>query len=230
MAGKEISVVLAHGAWADGSSWSKVITGLAAHGVHAVAAPLPLSTLTDDVAAIERAIGRVDGPVVLVGHAYGGTPVSATRHPAVKSLVYVAAVAPAEGETAAEAAYRGTPHPLAPKIGPDDNGWVYLPESAFASAFAPNATADEQAILAAVQRPISVACISVEVGPPRWKELPAWYVVARNDRMLIPANQQLMAERMGAELKSINSDHVPIITAAETVVDTILDAVKASSH
>jgi pimeloyl-ACP methyl ester carboxylesterase len=139
-------------------------------------------------------------------------------------------VAPAEGETAAEAAYRGTPHPLTPKIGPDDNGWVYLPESAFASAFAPNATPEEQAILAAVQRPISVACISVKVGPPRWNELPSWYVVARNDRMLLPENQQLMAERMRAKLRSIDSDHVPIITAAETVISTILDAVKASSH
>jgi pimeloyl-ACP methyl ester carboxylesterase len=230
MARKDISVVLVHGAWADGSSWSKVITGLAAKWVHAIAAPLPLTSLDEDVRAVDRTIDRVDGPVVLVGHAYGGTPISVTRHPAVKSLVYVAGVAPAEGEAAGEAAYRGTPHPLAPKIAPDSNGLVWLPESAFATAFAPDATAAEQTILAATQRPISVACISAKVELPRWKELPSWYVLAQNDRMLIQENQRIMAERMGARIRSVSSDHVPLITAPETVVQTILDAVSSSTH
>jgi pimeloyl-ACP methyl ester carboxylesterase len=230
MARKEIGVVLVHGAWADGSSWSKVITLLATHGVRSISAQLSLSTLTDDVASVDRAIDRVGGPVVLVGHAYGGTVIGATRHPAVKSLVYVAGVAPAEGEAAAEAAYRGEQHPLAPKLAPDREGWVWLPEGAFASAFAPNATAEEQAILAAVQRPASVGAISVKVGPPRWKETPSWYVLARNDRMVTPDNQRFMAERMGATIRSIEADHSPIITAPDPVVSAILEAIQANSH
>jgi|SRR5882757_3131458 len=230
MAGNKVSVVLVHGAWADGSSWSKVITLLAGQGVRATAAQLPLTTLGDDVAAVDRTIDRADGPVVLVGHAYGGTVVGATRHPAVKLLVYVAAVAPAEGESAADAAYRGTPHPLAPKVAPDPNGWVWLPESAFATAFAPDATAQEQAVLAAVQRPVSVACISTKVERPRWKDLPAWYVLARNDRMVVQENQQLMAERMAARIRPIDSDHTPLATAPEKVVSAILEAVNSSNH
>jgi pimeloyl-ACP methyl ester carboxylesterase len=227
MAEKTVSVVLVHGAWADGTSWSKVITLLAGHGVHAAAAQLPLTTISDDVAAVDRTIDRVDGPVVLVGHAYGGTVVGATRHPAVKSLVYVAAVAPAEGETAAEAAYRGAPHPLGPKVAPDQNGWVWLPQSAFATAFAPDATAQEQVVLAAVQRPVAVACISTKVERPRWMDLPAWYVLARNDRMVVQENQQLMAERMAARIRPIDSDHTPLITAPEKVVATIIEAVNS---
>jgi len=230
MAREEISVVLVHGAWADGSSWSKVITGLAAHGVRSIAAQLSLSTLNDDVVSVDRAIDRIGGPVVLVGHAYGGTVIGATRHPAVKSLVYVVGVAPAEGEAAAEAAYRGQQHPLAPKLAPDSNGWVWLPENAFATAFAPDATAEEQAVLAAVQRPASVGAIGVKVGPPRWKDVPAWYLLAQNDRMVAPENQRFMAERMAAGIRSIEADHTPIITAPDPVVSTILEAIQTISH
>jgi len=230
MAREEVSVVLVHGAWADGSSWSKVITGLATHGVRSIAAQLSLSTLNDDVVSVDRAIDRIGGPVVLVGHAYGGTVIGATRHPAVKSLVYVVGVAPAEGEAAAEAAYRGQQHPLAPKLAPDSNGWVWLPENAFATAFAPDATAEEQAVLAAVQRPASVGAIGVKVGPPRWKDVPAWYLLAQNDRMVAPENQRFMAERMAAGIRSIEADHTPIITAPDPVVSTILEAIQTISH
>jgi len=230
MAGKEVSVVLVHGAWADGSSWSKVIALLAARGVRSVAAQLSLTTLDEDVASVDRAIDRVGGPIVLVGHAYGGTVVGATRHSAVKSLVYVAGVAPAEGEAAAEAAYRGEQHPLAPKVAPDNKGWVWLPDTAFATAFAPDATAEEQAILAAVQRPASVGAIAAKVGPTLWKNVPAWYVLAQKDRMVTPDNQRFMAERMQARIRPIESDHTPIVTAPEQVVSTILEALQAGSH
>ena len=230
MTREEISVVLVHGAWADGSSWSKVITRLATRGVRSIAAQLSLSTLDDDVASVDRAIDRIGGPVVLVGHAYGGTVIGATRHPAVKSLVYVVGVAPAEGEAAAEAAYRGEQHPLAPKLAPDSNGWVWLPENAFATAFAPDATAEEHTVLAAVQRPASVGAIGVKVGAPRWKDVPAWYVLAQNDRMVAPENQQFMAERMAARIRPIEADHTPIVTAPDPVVSTILEAIQTSSH
>jgi pimeloyl-ACP methyl ester carboxylesterase len=224
---KEISVVLVHGAWADGSSWSKVISLLAARGVNVIAAPIPLTALHDDVAAVDRTLDRINGPVVLAGHAYAGAVTGATRHPAVKSLVYVAALAPAEGETVADVFYRGTPDPYAPKLAPERDGWIWLPKSAFATAFAPNATAEEQAVMAATQRPISAACISVEVGPPLWKDVPTWYLAAEKDRMIVRDNQQFMAERMGAKVRSIDSDHTPSLTAPDEVVRTILAALEA---
>jgi pimeloyl-ACP methyl ester carboxylesterase len=185
MSSNDVSVVLVHGAWADGSSWRKVIAPLTARGIKVLAAPLPLTTFQDDVAALNQTLDRVAGPVVLVGHAYAGGVIAATRDEKVKALVYVAALAPDEGETVADVFYRTKPHPQAPKLAPDKHGLIYLPESAFATAFAPNAAAEEQAVLAAVQRPISPACISVAVERPLWKDRPTWFLVAEQDRMII---------------------------------------------
>ena len=135
----DASVVLVHGAWADGSSWAKVIGPLAADGIKVVAAPLPLTSFHDDVAALDRTLERVTGLVVLVGHAYAGAVIAATRDEKVKALVYVAALAPDEGETVADVFYRAEPHPQAPKLAPDKHGLIYLPEEAFAAAFAQHA-------------------------------------------------------------------------------------------
>ena len=128
------------------------------------------------------------GPVVLAGHAYAGAVIGATRSDKVRALVYVAALAPDEGETVTEMFYRAPPHPQAPKLAPDDHGLVYLPEAAFAAAFAQNASAEELAVLAAVQRPISLACITVAVPRPLWKDRPAWFLVAEQDRMIVRGN------------------------------------------
>jgi pimeloyl-ACP methyl ester carboxylesterase len=163
--------VLVHGAWADGSSWEKVICGLRTAGLNSVAAPLPLTSWTDDVAALERIIERVTVPVVLVGHAYAGAVIAGTRMEKVKALVYVAALAPDEGETVADVFYSTAPHPKAPKLTPDAHGLIWLPEEAFSAAFAPHASAHERAVLFAVQRPIAVPCISTKVGRPLWPEL-----------------------------------------------------------
>src|ERR1700689_3403169 len=151
------SVVLVDGAWADGSSWVKVIGPLAAEGVRVLAAPLPLTSFAEDTAAVERTLERASGPVVLAGHAYAGAVIAATRSEKVKALVYVAALAPDEGETVADVFYHNKPHPLAPKLAPDNHGLIYLPQEAFAAAFAQNASAEELALLRAVQRPISPA-------------------------------------------------------------------------
>src|ERR1700723_1643137 len=164
MAMKDVSVVLAHGAWAEGSSWARVITALEAQGVKAVAAPLPLTSLADDVAALNRSLDRTEGPVVLAGHAYAGAVIALARPERVKALVYVTALAPDEGEKVADVFYRAAPHPLAPKLAPDDHGLIWLPREAFGSAFAPDAGAEDLAVLSAVQRPISPACITVPVG------------------------------------------------------------------
>jgi pimeloyl-ACP methyl ester carboxylesterase len=132
MAINNTTVVLAHGAWADGSSWAKVIAPLAASGVKVVAAPLPLTSFHDDLAALDRSLERVEGPVVLAGHAYAGGVIGAIRNDKVKALVYVAALAPDEGETVADVFSRGKPHPQAPKLRPDEHGLIYLPKKAFA--------------------------------------------------------------------------------------------------
>ena len=176
------TVVLAHGAWADGSSWARVITALEAEGIKAQAAPLPLTSLADDVAALNRSLDRTDGPVVLAGHAYAGAVIALARPARVKALVYVAALAPDEGEKVADVFYRLPPHPQAPKLAPDDNGLIWLPEDAFAAAFAQNASAEDHAVLAAIQRPISLDCITVPAGRPLWKDIPSWSRQGRRTR------------------------------------------------
>jgi pimeloyl-ACP methyl ester carboxylesterase len=227
MSAIDVSVVLVHGAWADGSSWAKLIVGLAVEGVRVVAPPLPLTSFQDDVAALDRALTRIAGPVVLAGHAYAGAVIAATRDEKVKALVYIAALAPDEGETVADVFYRTAPHPRAPKLAPDDQGLIYLPDAAFAAAFAQNATAEEISILAAVQRPISPACITVPVPRPLWKDCPSWFLVAEQDRMILQDNQRFMAERMQARVSAHPVDHAPIVTAPGPVLDVLREAIVA---
>src|ERR1700685_4521418 len=126
MAIGNVSVVLVHGAWADGTSGGKVIERLKAAGIRAFTAPLPLSSLQDDVVALERTLERIDGPVVLAGHAYAGAVIGSTRAESVQALVYVAALAPDEGETVGDVFYRGEAHPQAPKLAPDRHGLVWV--------------------------------------------------------------------------------------------------------
>ena len=225
MSGNDVSVVLAHGAWADGSSWSKVIVALQARGVTTIAAPLPLTSFSDDVAALDRASERVDGQLVLVGHAYAGAVIGSSRNRQVKSLVYVAALAPAKGETVADVFNRAAPHPQAPKLAPDSHSLIWLPSDAFATAFAQNASHEEQALLAAVQRPISPACINVAVERPLWADRPSWFLIAEQDRMIAHETQRFMADRMKARVRSHPVDHAPLVTAPAVVVDLILEAV-----
>src|SRR6516165_6192720 len=223
----QVSVVLVHGAWADGSSWSEIIRPLAADGVTVSAAQLPLTSFQDDRAALDRVLERVPGPVVLAGHAYAGAVIAATSSDTVKALVYVAALAPDEGETVADVFYRAEPHPQAPKLTPDAHGLIYLPEEAFAAAFAQHASSEEQVVLAAVQRPISPACINVAVPRPLWKDRPAWFLVAEQDRMIVQDNQHFMAERMQAQVRSHAVDHTPIVTAPAVVLDVLREAIAA---
>ena len=173
MAMKDVSVVLAHGAWAEGSSWAGVIAALKNESVEVSAAPLPLTSLADDVAALNRSLDRTDRPIVLAGHAYAGAVIALASPERVRALVYVTALAPDEGEKVADVFYRLEPHPKAPKLAPDSNGLIWLPDEAFANAFAQNASPDRRAVLAAVQRPISLSCITVPAGRPLWKDVPS---------------------------------------------------------
>lgn len=229
MPASNTSVVLVHGAWADGSSWAKVIAPLGALGIRVVAAQLPLTSFADDVTALERTLERVQGPVVLAGHAYAGAVIGAAHDDKIKALVYVAALSPDEGETVADVFYRAQPHPQAPKLAPDSHGLIYLPDSAFGTAFAPNAPSDTHALLAAVQRPISPACITVRMERPLWKDRPSWFLVAEEDRMIVQETQRFMAERMKARVHSHAVDHTPLVTAPAVVVDIIREAIGAST-
>jgi pimeloyl-ACP methyl ester carboxylesterase len=226
MAETDVSVVLAHGAWADGSSWARVVSALKAKGTHVSAAPLPLTSLADDVAALNRSLDRTEGPIVLAGHAYAGAVIALARPERIKALVYVTALAPDAGEKVADVFYRLKPHPHAPKLASDRNNLIWLPDDAFAAAFAQNATADDRAVLAAVQRPIALDCITVPVGRPLWKDVPSWFLLAKEDRMIAPETQLYMAERMKAKIEPHAVDHTPIMTAPSAVVDIIRDAIR----
>jgi pimeloyl-ACP methyl ester carboxylesterase len=170
---------------------------------------------------------RTQGPIVLAGHAYAGAVIALARHERVKALVYVSALAPDEGEKVADVFYRLKPHPQAPKLAPDSSGLIWLPEEAFAAAFAQNASPDDHAVLAAVQRPISVNCISEPAGRPLWKDVPSWFLLAEQDRMIVPETQRFMAERMQARITAHSVDHTPSVSAPTPVVDIIRDAIRA---
>jgi pimeloyl-ACP methyl ester carboxylesterase len=224
------TVVLAHGAWADESSWDKVVDLLHHDGIKTVTFRLPLSSLADDVAALEKVLEGVDGPVVLAGHAYAGAVIGSTRDPKVRALVYVAALAPDQGETVADVFYRNEHDDQAPKLAPDSEGWIWLPTEAFGKAFAQNATPEEQQALAAVQLPISPACISVPVAQPLWHSVPAWYLLAEQDHMIPAKTQRFMAERMQAQIRSYAVDHLPSFTAPQLVEKMIVDAIQATAR
>jgi pimeloyl-ACP methyl ester carboxylesterase len=225
---KNGTVVLVHGAWADGSSWEPVIRRLHRHGFEVIAAPIPLTSLSDDAAALKRTIARTQGPVIVAGHAYAGAVVATAGDERVKALVYVAALAPDEGETVAQVFYRDDPHPEAPKLAPDEDGLIWMPDAGFDRAFAQNATAEQIALCKAVQRPIALKCIQEPAPAPAWKAKPTWYLLAEEDRMIHPKTQHFMAERMKATIRSLAVDHTPLLTSPDSVAGIILEAAKAT--
>lgn len=220
------TVVLVHGAWADGSCWSNIILPLQSQGLGVMAAPIPLTSLTDDAAALRHVIERTAGPVVLVAHAYAGAVIAAAHSDHVKALVYIAALAPDQGETVADVFYRTAPHPEAPHLEPDAHGFIWMPAEGFRRAVAHKASTDQLAIMAAVQRPIAVQCIQEKVPVPAWKATPSWYLLAEEDRMIHPETQRFMAGRMGAIIRSHSVDHTPMYTEPSLVVDLIQSAAR----
>jgi pimeloyl-ACP methyl ester carboxylesterase len=220
------TIVLVHGAWADGTCWQNIILPLREAGLKVRCAQIPLTSLSEDMAALEHVLDRTAGPVVLAGHAYGGAVIAGPKDDRVRSLVYIAALAPAEGETVADVFYRATPHPEAPNLQPDSHGLIWMPEGGFASAVAHKASSDQTAILEAVQRPIAVKCIQEKAPVPTWKTRPSWFLVAEEDRMIPRETQCFMAQRMGARIRTHAVDHSPMHTAPEVVVGVILEAAR----
>ena len=169
--------------------------------------------MNDDAAALKRVIARTDGPVIVAGYAYAGAVVATASDERVKALVYVAALAPDEGETVAQVFYKDETHPKAPQFAPDADGFIWMPDEGFPNAFAQNATDEQIALSRAVQRPIAVKSIQQPAPAPAWKSKPTWYLLAEEDRMINPKTQYFMAERMKATIRSFAVDHTPLLTA-----------------
>lgn len=224
------TVVLVHGAFADGSSWSKVIPLLQAKGLKAVAVQNPLTSLEDDVAAARRAIDAQSGPVVLVGHSWAGTVITqAGGHAKVKSLVYVASFAPALGEASADGV---KDHPVPPGVAhfvKDAEGFLTLPADAIARDFAQDVSAEEASLIAATQGPVSVAAFGQKVSVAAWTSKPSWYIVAANDRMIHPQAQRALAARIGATTVELPTSHVPMLSDPQAVADVIAEAARSVS-
>lgn len=220
------TIILVHGAWADGSCWRNVILPLERSGLHVICAPIPLTSLTNDATALSWALERTSGPVVLVGHAYSGAVIAAVREDRVKSLVYIAALAPDEGETVAKVFYRD-PKPLeSPKLAPDSHGYIWIPDGGFRQAVAHKASAEQTSIATTVQRPIAVQCIQEPAPTPSWKTKPSWFLIAEEDRMINPKTQHFMADRMRAKVHTYPVDHSPMYTKPDLVINIILEAAR----
>jgi pimeloyl-ACP methyl ester carboxylesterase len=221
---QDSTIALVHGAWADGSCWRNVILPLQRHGLDVICAPIPLTSLANDATALTWALERTSGPVVLVGHAYSGAVIAAVQEERVKSLVYIAALAPDEGETVAQVFYRDPKPPESPKLNPDSHGFIWIPDGGFRRAVAHKASQEQTRIATAVQRPIAVQCIQEPSPKPAWKTKPSWFLIAEEDRMINPKTQHFMADRMGAKIQSHHVDHSPMYTEPNLVIDVILEA------
>ncbi len=192
------NVVFVHGAWADGSSWSKLIPILKSKGLNAVAVQNPLSSVADDVASTNRLINVQDGPVLLVGHSYGGAVITeAGNNPKVAGLVYVAAFAPEEGETLGGLAQQYPPSPLFSAVQPIENGYLMLTRKGVEESFAQDLTQNEKDLIFATQAATQSAVLGTPITKAAWHSKPSWFVIASNDRAIAPEQEIATAKRMG---------------------------------
>jgi pimeloyl-ACP methyl ester carboxylesterase len=223
LAGK--NVVLVHGAFADGSSWQKVIPLLEKRGLHVVAVQNPLSSLADDVAATRRAIEKLDGPVILVGHSWGGVVISqAGNDDKVKGLVYVAAIAPDNGQSIADM-LAGKPAPAwASVLQKDSAGFTTLPTETVLHDFAQDLPPAEARVVAATQGPWGPGTLADKVTSAAWHNKPSWFVIADQDHMIDPNFQAAMAKQMGAQVTHVNSSHVAMLKQPVAVANVIIAA------
>jgi len=205
------NVILVHGAWADGSSWSKVIPLLEAKGLNVTAVQLPLTSLADDVATVKRAFALEDGPCLLVGHSYGGSVITeAGNDPNVAGLVYVAAFAPDKGESTLDL-ITANPTPVGPELRPTA-GFFKLSAKGVFEDFAPDLPEVDRKVLFATQGPIAGAALGVPITAPAWRNKPSWFVIAGNDRMISPKLEEAEAQEMKAKSITIPSSHVVMLS------------------
>src|ERR1700761_4277137 len=213
------NIVLVHGAWADGSCWSKVIPLLQAKGFNVVAAQIPLTSLPDDITVTQHLLAKQTGPTVLVGHSYGGAVISGAGNdePNVKALVYIAAFALDEGESLELLSKQGPATPGAAHIRPDSNGFLWIDPKGFHEAFVADGSATEGAVMAAVQKPLSVTSFTDKAGAPAWKTIPSWYMVSSADQMIPPAAEEFLAKRMNATTQSVPASHASMVSHPKEV-------------
>ena len=223
------NIVLVHGLWADGSSWSKVIPILQNAGHKVIAVQLAAHSLADDVDTVKRAISLVGGPTILVGHSYGGFVITNAgyNNQNVTGLVYVAAFAPDEGESTGNFVdVKKLPPGL---LVPDSGGFVYLNPKMFHGAFVQDANATEAETMAAVQKPAHLSLLTEPSGPPAWKQLPTWFEVSEADHIIPPDAERMFAKRMNATTISLNSSHASLVTHPNEIAELILNATKGST-
>ena len=219
------NIVIVHGAWADGSSWSRVIPLLQAKGFHVVAVQNPLTSLADDVAATKRAIALQDGPVLLVGHSYGGVVITeAGNDPKVVGLVYVAALVPSEGESVASVTKPFPPAPLGSEVRADAEGFLTVTPKGIAEDFAQDLPDNEKQLLTATQGPTAAAVFGATVTTAAWKSKPSWCVIASNDRAVSPELEKAEAAAIKATSITVPSSHVPMLSHPKEVADLIEQA------
>jgi pimeloyl-ACP methyl ester carboxylesterase len=219
------NVVLVHGAWADGSSWARIIPLLVAKGMAVTAVQLPLTSFDADVAAVKRAIALTQGDVVLVGHSYAGAVIGQAGNDArVKRLVYIDAFAPDAGESAGSLFAQFEAAPLNDEIRPDAEGFLSLTSRGIATLFAQDLDPVEQSVVHATQGPINGAALGGTLTQAAWRSRPTFYLIGELDLAILPVEQERMADRMNATIKRIASSHVPMLSHPGAVADFILQA------
>jgi pimeloyl-ACP methyl ester carboxylesterase len=219
------NIVLVHGAFADGSSWSKVIPLLQAKGYNVTSVQNPLTSFNDDVAATKRALAAQDGPVVLVGHSYGGVVITeAGNDPKVAGLVYVAAFAPDAGQSIVEIS-KDYPKPIGlDKIVPQQDGFLLLSADGVETGFAQDLGKEEQALITAVQPQTHGSIFVAQPAEAAWRSKPSWYIVATEDNMIAPEQEVSMAKQIDAKTTTLPSSHVVMLSHPEEVARVIEDA------
>jgi pimeloyl-ACP methyl ester carboxylesterase len=223
-----MNIVLAHGAWADGSSWRGVIGRLQEAGHNVAAVQFPLTALADNVARLRQVLALQDGPTVLAGHSYGCQIMTAlgTDAPNVVGLVYVAGFGLDEGESIGALLGQGEPTPAIASISVDEQGFAWLPMDPFLAHFAPDVDPAEAKIMHAVQQPLTLSALEEVMGTPAWKNLPSWFAVAQHDEVIPPDAERLFAQRMGANVVEFDSSHVVMVSHPDEIADLIKTAVE----
>lgn len=223
---KNLNIVLVHGAFGDGAHWRKVIPLLVAEDYNVRAVQLPLTTLADDVKRASDFVAAIDGPVLLVGHSYGGAVITGAGHQEnVAGLVYIAAFAPEVGESAGGLlAMRAAP-PGAAFIKPDAQGFLYLDAEHYHEVFCPGVADEDALVMALSQKPINVGSFGGSSGEPAWKVKPTWYQISANDEMIPPETEAMFAERMKARKTiTLAAGHASLASHGPEVAAFILEA------
>ena len=217
------NIVLVHGAWADGSSWSGVIERLQADGYNVIAPQFPMTALADDVARLRHVLDRQDGPTIVAGHSYGGQIMTAlgTDAPNVAGLVYIAAFGIDEGESLGALLSQGPVTPALAHLFTDKQGFGWLSEDDFVHHFAADVDPVQAKVMYAVQQALAGSAFTDVMGVPAWKSLPSWYLVATEDQAIPPDAERLFASRMGASTVEVPSSHVAMVSHPDEVAQLI---------